>query len=73
MALCKQLGGTEGLVRLWLKAIEKDMAEGGFKAYRHITSVLRMLEHCEDTRPDKADFSQLSDEDLLDRLAEILS
>ena len=71
MALCTQLGGTEGLVQLWLKAIEKDMAEGGFKAYRHITSILRMLEHCEETRPDKTDYSQMSDEDLLARLRQL--
>lgn len=72
MALCTQLGGTEGLVQLWLKAIEMDMAEGGFKAYRHITSILRMLEHCEDTRPDKTDYSQISDEELESALSNLV-
>jgi hypothetical protein len=52
---------------MWSKAIEKDMAEGGFKAYRHIASILRLMEYCEDNQPDKPDYSQMSDEELIDR------
>ena len=52
---------------MWSQAMEKDMVEGGFKAYRHIASILRLMEYCEDTRPDKPDYSQMSDEELIDR------
>ena len=47
--------------------MKKDMAEGGFKAYRHIASILRLMEYCEDSPPDKTDYSQMSDEELLTR------
>lgn len=43
------------------------MVEGGFKAYRHIASILRLMEYCEDTQTDKLDYSQMSDEELIDR------
>ena len=38
--------------------MKKDMAEGGFKAYRHIASILRLMEYCEENQPDKPDYSQ---------------
>jgi hypothetical protein len=67
--LVQQFGGTEGLLRMWTQTIEKDMAAGGFKAYRHIASILRLMEYREDAQPDKRDYSAMSDEELLDRLA----
>jgi hypothetical protein len=66
--LVQQFGGTEGLLRMWTQTIEKDMAEGGFKAHRHIASILRLMEHHEANQPDKPDYSTMSDEELLDRL-----
>ena len=65
--LCQKFGGTPGLIQMWSKAMEKDMAEGGFKAYRHISLILRLMEYCEDTQPGKPDYSQMSDEELIDR------
>jgi hypothetical protein len=67
--LVQQFGGTEGLLRMWTQTIEKDMAAGGFKAYRHIASILRLMEYREDAQPDKPDYSAMSDEELMDRLA----
>ncbi len=67
--LVQHLGGTEGLLRMWAQNIEKDMAAGGFKAYRHIASILRLMEYREDAQPDKPDYSAMSDEELMDRLA----
>ena len=52
---------------MWSNAMEKDLPEGGFKAYRHIASILRLMEYWEDTQPDKPDYSQMSDEELIDR------
>lgn len=67
--LVQQFGGTEGLLRTWKHTIEKDLAAGGFKAYRHIASILRLMEYREDAQPDRPDYSTMSDEELLDRLA----
>lgn len=67
--LVEHCGGTEGLLRMWTQTMEKDMAAGGFKAYRHISSILRLMEYREDAQPDKTDYSTLSDEELMDRLA----
>ena len=67
--LVHQFGGTEGLLRVWTQTIKKDMAAGGFKAHRHIASILRLMEYREDAQPDKPDYSAMSDEELLDRLA----
>ena len=62
------LGGTEGLLRVWTQTMAQDMAAGGFKAYRHIASILRLMEHYEAAQPDKPDYSTMSDEELMDRL-----
>ena len=43
------------------------MAAGGFKAYRHIASILRLMEYCEGQEVDKPDYSQMSDEELLEK------
>jgi hypothetical protein len=67
--LCERFGGTEGLLRLWTESMEKDMAEGGFKAYRHIASILRLMEHYEGAHLNKPNYSQMSDEELLEALA----
>ncbi len=68
LGICQRFGGTEGLLRLWTEAMERDMAAGGFKAYRHIATILRLMQYCEDTQPNKPDYSQMSDEELLDLL-----
>ena len=65
--LCRQFGGTDGLLRIWTEAMESDLAAGGFKAYRHIASILRLMEYCEGQEVDKPDYSQMPDEELLDR------
>jgi hypothetical protein len=67
--LTKQCGGTEGLVKMWTGTMEKDLAEGGFRAYRHIASIIRLMQHYENAQSDKPDYSTMTDEELLDRLA----
>ena len=69
--LCRQFGGTDGLLRMWTEAMENDMAAGGFKAYRHIASILRLMEYCEGQEVDKPDYSQMSDEELLAQWASL--
>lgn len=67
--LTKQCGGTEGLVKMWTGTIERDIADGGFRAYRHIASIIRLMQHYENAQTDKPDYSAMTDEELLDRLA----
>ena len=69
--LVEQFGGTDGLVKTWMGAIEKDIAEGGFRAYRHIASIIRLMQHCENSRPDKPDYSTMTDEELERAIGEL--
>lgn len=68
--LVQHFGGTDGLVNAWTQAIDHDMAEGGFRAHRHIAVIIRLMERNEDDQPDRPDYSTMSDEELLDRLAQ---
>ena len=45
--------------------MEKDLAAGGFKAYRHIAAILRLMEYCEGQHRNNADYTKMSDEELL--------
>ena len=68
LELTKKCGGTEGLVSMWTSTMEKDVAEGGFRAYRHIAAMIRLMQHYENAQPDKPDYSTMPDEELLIRL-----
>ena len=70
--MCTHFGGTEGLLRLWIEAMEKDMTEGGLKAFRHIAAILRLMEYYESVHLNKHDYSQMSDEELLDAFSQHL-
>jgi hypothetical protein len=67
--LVQHFGGTGGLVKAWTQAIDQDMAEGGFRAHRHIAVIIRLMERYEDDQPDRPNYSTMSDEELLDRLS----
>ena len=68
--LVRLCGGTEGILGMWTKTIEKDLEAGGFKAHRHIASILKLMEYCENTQPDKSDYSTMSDEELLEIMSQ---
>ena len=68
--LVRLCGGTEGILEMWTKTIEQDLKEGGFKAHRHIASILKLMEYCENTQPDKPDYSTMSDEELLEIMSQ---
>ena len=70
MDLVRLCGGTEGILGMWIKTIEKDLRAGGFKAHRHIASILKLMEYCENTQPDKPDYSTMSDEELLEIMSQ---
>ena len=54
---------------MWTKNIEKDLRAG--KAHRHIASILKLMEYCENTQPDKPDYSTMSDEELLEIISPV--
>ena len=70
LELVRLCGGTEGILEMWTKTIEKDLRAGGFKAHRHIASILKLMEYCENTQPDKPDYSTMSDEELLEIMSQ---
>ena len=65
-AVCEELigcfGGVEGFTPAWRACLEADLARGGFAALRHLEAVLRLVQHCEEDRPD---YRSMSDEELL--------
>ena len=68
--LVRLCGGTEGILEMWMNVIERDLKEGGFKAHRHIASILKLMEHYENNQPDKPDYSTMSDEELLEIMSQ---
>ena len=64
-ALCAEIvrgyGGSEGFVRAWIACLHGDLLRGGFAALRHLEATMRLIQHCEQDRPD---YSQMSDEEL---------
>lgn len=66
--LSERMGGFGRLLDYWGDVIESDLKRGGYPAWRHIGAVLRLMEHLERVKPD---VSQMSDEELEDRLAEL--
>ena len=68
--LVRLCGGTEGILEMWTKTIERDLKAGGFKAHRHIATILKLMEYCETTQPDKPDYSTMSDEELLEIMSQ---
>ena len=70
MDLVRVCGGTEGILEMWTETIERDLKAGGFKAHRHIASILKLMEYYENTQPDKPDYSTMSDEELLEIMSQ---
>ena len=68
--LVRLCGGTEGILEMWTKTIGQDLRAGGFKAHRHIASILKLMEYCENTQPDRPDYSTMSDEELLEIMSQ---
>ena len=60
-AMVRGYGGTEGFVASWLKCLHSDLERGGCAALRHLEATVRLMQHCEQDRPD---YSQMSDEEL---------
>ena len=53
---------------MWTEVIGRDLKAGGMKAHRHIASILRLMEYCEEKQAEKPDYSTISEEELLEKL-----
>lgn len=62
VALCDQMtrrfGGIEGFVKVWESCMAKDLEKGGFAALRHLSTVLRLAQFCEQRRLSPAAMSE---------------
>jgi hypothetical protein len=71
-ALCAEVvrgyGGAEGFARAWIACLHRDLQRGGFAALRHLEATIRLIQHCEQDRPN---YSQMSDEQLVAMLASL--
>lgn len=60
-AMVAGYGGTEGFVNAWLRCLDRDLEKGGLIALRHLEAALRLVQHCEEERPD---YRRMSDSEL---------
>ena len=64
-ALCGEMvlgyGGAEGFANAWRACLQRDLERGGFAALRHLEATIRLIQHCEQNRPD---YSQWTDDEL---------
>jgi hypothetical protein len=54
-------GGAGAFAAAWKDRLAADLAKGGFAALRQLEAVLRLVQHCEENRPD---YSKMSDTEL---------
>jgi hypothetical protein len=55
-------------VRAWIACLHRDLQRGGFAALRQLEATVRLIQHCEQDRPN---YSQMSDEELEAMLASL--
>jgi hypothetical protein len=72
-ALCAAMvggyGGTEKFFEAWLDCLGRDLNRGGLAALRHLEAVVRLLQYCENDRPD---YSQMDEKELIDLQASLI-
>jgi len=56
-------GGAEGFANAWLSCLHGDLDRGGLAALRHLEATLRLIQFCEQNRPD---YSRMTDEELME-------
>lgn len=64
-ALCAELvrgyGGAEGFAKAWIACLRRDLDRGGLAAIRHLEATIRLMQYCEEDRPD---YSRMTDDEL---------
>lgn len=66
--MVRHLGGADGFLAAWKDCIDRDLERGGLPAFRHLAVLLKFMKYCE---PEPVDYSTMSDEELLRRMAVI--
>jgi hypothetical protein len=65
ISLCGQMtgrfGGIGGFMRAWQACLSRDLERGGNAAFRHLSTVIRLAQYCEQTRPSP---QSMTDEEL---------
>jgi len=64
--MVQHFGGADQFLDAWKACIIRDLQAGGLTAFRHIAVLLRFMEYCE---PQPVDYSTMSDEELMERVA----
>lgn len=62
--MVQHFGNADRFLDAWKACIDQDLEKGGLPAFRHIAMLLKFMEYCE---PKPADYSLMSDEELLER------
>lgn len=66
--MVKGYGGAEPFVKAWTACLHRDLQRGGLAALRHLEATLRLIQYCEENRPD---YSQLTEAELETMLASL--
>ncbi len=64
--MAHRFGGMDGIIEAWQQSIDKDLEQGGYAAFRHISAMIRLLQYYEENKPD---YSTMSDEELLEKMS----
>ena len=60
--MAQRFGGMDGIIEAWQQSLDKDLEQGGYKAFRHISAMIRLLQYYEENKPN---YGVMSDEELL--------
>jgi len=60
-SMISAFGGAGAFAAAWKDRLDADLAKGGVAALRQLEAVLRLVQHCEENRPD---YSKMSDTEL---------
>lgn len=64
--MLQAFGGLNGFLDQWRVSIERDLKAGGYAAFRHLESVIRLVQFCDHMQPARPDYSQMTDKELAD-------
>lgn len=67
-AMVRGYGSTEGFMATWLACLHRDLERGGLAALRHLEATIRLIQHCEQDRPDYSRMSDAELEEMVDSL-----
>ncbi len=65
--MAQRFGGMDGIIEVWQRSLDKDLLQGGYAAFRHISAMIRLLQYYEENKPD---YSTMSDEELLEMMSQ---